>query len=162
MGLRPSCCQDGTLVPFSLMTNPAGLSLIISTHAHPHTLTQTHTHTYTHGLKVSQAFVEKGIEGHDDRELFLDTNFFSLREKKLQCKSKLFFICIDRSIYMLRGIPGNVQKQRTAVQVLGNVEKGCLLRSVFTGESIKDSISTSYILGNSTYCMFTYLPPLTH
>lgn len=90
------------------MTNPAGLSLIISTHAHPHTLTQTHTH----GLKVSQASVEKGIEGHDDRELFLDTNFFPLRGKKnYSANLNCFFLCIDRSIYMLRGIPGNVQKQ---------------------------------------------------
>lgn len=66
-GLRPSCCQDGTLVSFSLMTNPVGLSLITSTHKQH---TDTNTQTHTDGLKVSQAYVEKGIEGQVDGELF--------------------------------------------------------------------------------------------
>lgn len=68
----PSCCQDGTLVSFSLMTNPAGLSLIISTHkqhTHTHTRSDTHVRTHQDGLKVPQASVGKGIEGKDDREL---------------------------------------------------------------------------------------------
>lgn len=91
-GLRPSCCQDGILVPFSLMTNPAGLSLII-THKH------SHTHTWP---------LEKGIEGQDDSELFEDEPL-PFREN-LQCKSVIFF-CIDHNIYMLLGVPGNVRKQ---------------------------------------------------
>lgn len=113
-GLRPSCCQDGTLVPFSLMTNPAGLILIISTHKQrTHSLAHKYADTHTDGLKVCQASVEKGIEGQDDRELFfffLKTNFFPLGNNysaNLSC----FFFCIDRSIYMPRGVPGNVQKQ---------------------------------------------------
>lgn len=70
-GLRPSCCQDGTLVPLSLMTNPVGLSLIISTHKqHTHTHPHTNMQTHTDGLKVFRASVEKGSEGQDDRELF--------------------------------------------------------------------------------------------
>ena len=44
-GFGPSCRQDETLVPFSLMTNPAGLGLIISAHKQH---TPSLAHKYTH------------------------------------------------------------------------------------------------------------------
>lgn len=112
-GPRPSCCQDGILVPFSLMTNPAGLSLIISTHKqHMHTHLHAHTHKYRHSqivLRSPRPLWKKGLK---DKMIvsFLKTNFFPLG-KKLQCKSYSFFFCIDRNICMLLSVPGNVQKQ---------------------------------------------------
>lgn len=133
LGLRPSCCQDGTLVPFSLMTNPAGLSLIISTH-------KQHAHSPTH--KYAEIHIwSYGLQGPCGKRDWRTGQTSSLWEKKTHCATLYWvFFCIDRSICILRGVPRKVQKQWSKVQVLWNVEKGCFPSSVFNGESLKDSI----------------------
>lgn len=61
---------------------------------------------------------------------FVEDKLIALGEK-LHCKSKhflffLFFFCIDRSIYVLWGAPGNVQTLRSLEMLKGVFSKLCV------------------------------------
>lgn len=103
------------------MTNPIGLSLIISTHKQH---TDTNTQTHTDGLKVSQTTVKMGFKDKMIESLFED--------KLLPLGKNLQYKCTGGGEGVLEML-----KHFKFFEMLKSV---FFFIFMFTGESLKDSI----------------------
>lgn len=140
LGLRPGCWQDGTVVPFSVMTNPAGLSLIISTQT-AHALTR--TQTWIHGHKWSRSY--------DVEELL------ALKSNCTENRSLFLFIWSSHVICVLGGVPGKSLKHQLMFKFFNKLKVNVLdftffflsMRGVWNIVLNEPNCKNKYVIGNS-------------